>query len=290
MNWIRKGIAAMLILLSVAGCSKSNSVDTPVTPTPPTGGGGGTTDPGLVNTTHLERLTVPVSFSNGDKALGLYIYADAPNYTPAYATGEGFTCVDDVARGALFYIRSATFATDTVAQNRAYGLMKFVLNMQSTSGYFYNFLQTGNVINTSGITSVNSPKWWSWRALQALTEAEPVIRTKNPALADQLLAASNKLIAVMKTDLFNAPQTTTVVDGITIPQWLPEGADQAATVILALIPYARSTGDVAVKNYIKKLADGIVLMQQGDATHFPYCAFLSAGTTWHAYGNDQASA
>ena len=42
--------------------------------------------------------------------------------------------------------------------------------------------------------------------------------------------------------------------------------------------------------YVKKLADGIVLMQQGDATHIPYGAFLSWENTWHAYGNDQAYA
>ena len=31
-------------------------------------------------------------------------------------------------------------------------------------------------------------------------------------------------------------------------------------------------------------------MQQGDATHFPYDAFLSWENTWHAYGNVQAYA
>ena len=52
----------------------------------------------------------------------------------------------------------------------------------------------------------------------------------------------------------------------------------------------RANGDVVIKNYIRKFADGIILMQYGDATHFPYSCFLSSGNTWHAYGNDQATA
>jgi hypothetical protein len=40
--------------------------------------------------------------------------------------------------------------------------------------------------------------------------------------------------------------------------------------------------------FINKLANGIVLMQQGTATNFPYDAFLSWENTWHAYGNAQA--
>jgi hypothetical protein len=162
--------------------------------------------------------------------------------------------------------------------------------MQSGNGYFYNFLQAGNVINKTGITSIDQPKWWSWRALQALTEAVPVISTKNALLAGQANAAVIKLVNVIKQDLVNKPLTTISVSGMDVPQWLPEGADQAATMILGLIPYCQATNDIAIKNYIRKLADGIILMQHGDATHFPYSSFLSSGNTWHAYGNDQASA
>ena len=233
---------------------------------------------------------MPVTFANGSNALGLYIYSNAPAYTPVEAAGEGFTCVDDVARGVLFYLRSTAFATDTAVQQKVYGLMHFILNMQSANGYFYNFLQAGNIINTSGATSVDQPKWWSWRALQALTEAAPIIQNKNTQLAGEVNQAVNKLIAAIKTGPANAPQTTTQIDGIPVPQWLPEGADQAATLILGLVPYCAATGDTTIKAYIKKLADGIKLTQLGDATNFPYGAFLSSGTLWHAYGNEQANA
>jgi hypothetical protein len=43
-------------------------------------------------------------------------------------------------------------------------------------------------------------------------------------------------------------------------------------------------------DYIRKLADGIALMQAGDSTQYPYACFLSWENTWHAYGNIQAYA
>ena len=162
--------------------------------------------------------------------------------------------------------------------------------MQSENGYFYNFLQSGNVINKTGITSINLPKWWSWRALQALTEAYPIIKSKNVLLANKVKIVVDKLINAIKKDMVNLPRTTTHINGITVPQWLPEGADQAAILILGLIPYCQMSGDVVIKTYIKKLADGIIMTQLGDANHFPYSCFLSSGNTWHAYGSDEATA
>lgn len=276
-----------VVFLSAAACKKQSGaapyVPVPVDPVP-------VIIPSILNTAHLEKLTTHVLFPNGEKAAGIYIYADAPSYAPVTAGGEGFTCVDDVARGVLFYLRSAAFSSDTLVQQKVYGLLTFIINMQADNGYFYNFLQQGNVINRTGITSINQPKWWSWRALQALTEAVPVIKQKNALLANRVDAVVVKLVNAIRHDLVDLPLTTIQVNGIDVPQWLPEGADQAATLILALIPYCETTGDLVIKNYIRKLADGIALTQFGDAAHFPYSCFLSSGNTWHAYGSDQASA
>jgi len=282
--------AVILVIasLSLPACKKQSSTPAPYVPVPVIPAP--VIIPSILNTAHLEKLSAQVIFPNGEKAEGIYIYADAPSYTPVNAAGEGFTCVDDVAREVLFYVRSSTFSSDTLVQKKVYGLLTFIINMQAENGYFYNFLQQGNVINKTGITSINQPKWWSWRALQALTEASPVIKPKNTLLANKVDASTIKLMDAIKQDLVDLPLTTIEVNGISVPQWLPEGADQAATLVLALIPYCQTTGDLVIKNYIRKLADGIVLTQLGDAAHFPYSCFLSSGNTWHAYGNDQASA
>jgi hypothetical protein len=284
MSWTAVVVA---VVVCSSACKKQAAIAAPVivpvTPAPVIASS-------VLNTAHLERLAVPVLFPNGEKAEGIYIYADAPSYNPVIAGGEGFTCVDDVAREVLFYLRSSKLSTDTVIQNKVYGLLRFIINMQSDNGYFYNFLQHGNVINKTGITSINQPKWWSWRALQALTEAGPFVKQNNILLSGRVDAVVVKLITVIKMELVDLPLTTVQINGIDVPQWLPEGADQAATLILGLIPYCQATGDVVIKNYIRKLADGIVMTQFGDAAHFPYSCFLSSGNGWHAYGSDQASA
>jgi lysophospholipase L1-like esterase len=261
-------------------CSKQTASNMPAPPG----------DSGLVNTTHLNYLYTPVNFSPGTNAAGVYIYAEAPDYHLVGDADEGFTCVDDVARAAQVYLRSNKFSSDTSVQTKAFSLIRFILEMQSDNGYFYNFLFPDNTINKTGVTSINNPNWWSWRALYTLTEAGPIVKTKNIQLSDKIDMAVNKLIVKIKTDLVNIPQTTKVVSGITVPQWLPAGSgtDQAAILILGLIPYCMATNDAELTSYVRKLADGIALMQQGDATNFPYSCFLSWENTWHAYGSDQA--
>jgi hypothetical protein len=151
---------------------------------------------------------------------------------------------------------------------------------------------SGNVINTTGPTSVNNANWWSWRALQALTEAAPVIKNINAPLFTKMNTAVGLLVNRIKVDLAGLPATTKVVMGITVPEWLPAGSgtDQSAVLILGLVNYSQTNNDSVITSYINRLADGIALMQQGDATHFPYNAFLSWENTWHAYGNLQSYA
>ena len=272
------------IAASLIACTKKN-VTQPIVPPL-------VVDTSLINTSHLDNLYTAVTFPDGTEAAGVYIYSNYPNYVNVDASGEGFACVDDVSRAVLVYIRSSKFSTDTAAQSKVYSLIQFMIEMQSVNGYFYNFLFANGLINTSGATSINNANWWSWRALQALTEAAPIIQNKNAALYIKVAAAINKLVAQIKIDLVNLPQTTTIVNGITVPTWLPAGSgtDQSAVLIIGLINYCSTTNDPVIASFIKKLADGISLMQQGDTTHFPYSSFLSWQNTWHAYGNLQAYA
>ncbi len=130
-------------------------------------------DSTLINTTHLDHLYIPLTFGDGVKAAGIYIYSETPDYHLTGDSDEGFTCVDDVSRAALVYLRSKTFSTDTSVQNKAFNLIRFLLKMQSENGYFFNFLLPQNIINKKGQTSTNKANWWSWRALYTLTEASP---------------------------------------------------------------------------------------------------------------------
>jgi hypothetical protein len=249
-------------------------------------------DSSLVNTKHLDHLYTPVIFADSVKAAGIYIYSEAPDYHLVADSDEGFTCVDDVSRASLVYLRSKIFLTDTAIQNKAFNLIRFILEMQSENGYFYNFLFPGDSINKKGKTSIDSANWWSWRALQTLTEASPLIKKTSNQLAEKIDTAIKKLVINIKNELINLPLKTKIVNGITVPQWLPgaSAADQASILILGLINYCSVNNDAELKNLIRKLADGIVVMQQGDETKFPYSCFLSWQNVWHAYGCDQAYA
>ena len=249
-------------------------------------------DSSLVNTKHLDHLYVPVTFSNGKKAAGIYIYAEAPDYHLVTDSDEGFTCVDDVARAALVYLRNKNFNADTAKQNKVFKLIDFILEMQSENGYFYNFLFLDSSINTDGKTSINTPGWWSWRALQTLTEAAPIIRKLDIQFAQRIDSSINKLLNKIKRDTINSSLKTKVVKGVTVPQWLPaeSATDQASILILALVNHSSQHDEPELKKIIRNLADGIVLMQQGNETTFPYSCFLSWENIWHAYGADQAYA
>ena len=272
-------ICLLAIICMAVTCKKQAS---PALVPPPT-------DTSLVNLTHLNYLYTPISFANASNAAAIYIYAEAPDYRLVGDSDEGFTCVDDVARAAQVYLRHAKFSTDTTLQNKTFNLLRFIVAMQSDNGYFYNFLFPDMSINRTGSTSINRAEWWSWRALYTLAEAAPVIRVINAGVADKIDAALTKLIATIKSDQVLIPQNTKMVTGITVPQWLPAGSgtDQAAIIILGLAQYAATHNDAVLKAYIKKLADGLAMMQQGDATHFPYGAILSWENTWHAYAADQ---
>ena len=272
-------ICLLAIICMAVTCKKQAS---PVLVPPPT-------DTSLVNLIHLNYLYTPITFANASNAAAIYIYAEAPDYRLVGDADEGFTCVDDVARAAQVYLRHAKFSTDTTLQNKTFNLLRFIVAMQSDNGYFYNFLFPDMSINRTGSTSINRAEWWSWRALYTLAEAAPVIRVINAGVADKIDAALTKLIATIKTDQVPIPQNTKMVTGITVPQWLPAGSgtDQAAIIILGLAQYAATHNDAVLKAYIKKLADGLAMMQQGDATHFPYGAILSWENTWHAYAADQ---
>lgn len=272
-------ISISLFLLSCKNKSEKKHTDTK-------------SDLSLVNTRHLDHLYTPVIFADTVKAAGIYIYAEAPDYHLVGDSDEGFTCVDDVSRAALVYLRSKNFFTDTVIQNKVFSLILFILEMQSENGYFYNFLFPDNSINKVGKTSVNEANWWSWRALQTLTEAAPLIKKINGHLAAKIDVAINKLVITIKKNLINFPLTTKIVNGITVPKWLPAGSatDQASILIISLINYCSVYNDADLKNFIRKLADGIAMMQQGDEMKFPYSCFLSWENVWHAYGADQAYA
>jgi hypothetical protein len=77
-----------------------------------------------------------------------------------------------------------------------------------------------------------------------------------------------------------------------IPQWLlyDSGADVTSELLLGLTEYYRATNDERVRVLIKKLSDGLMVMQDGNAATFPHGLHRSWETMWHMWGNGQTQA
>ncbi|MGF7216041.1 hypothetical protein GGR92_002206 [Spirosoma lacussanchae] len=250
----------------------------------------------LVNTTHLDQLYQVVKLNGADVGL-INIYSEYPDYKWVADDDEGAACIDDIARTVVFLAHEPDLATNSAKQDKLRKLTEFVLQMQASdggsgAGYFYNFIFGNGAINRTGVTSINQPNWWSWRALWSLTEVYPYYKTADPALATRLQTASQRLVSNMIRDFGSKARTYTFPGGLKIPGWLPfgSGSDQAAVMILGLLNYQQQTPDGQVQKLIETLADGIVQMQFGAANQPPYGAILSFDNSWHAYGSDQSYA
>lgn len=244
----------------------------------------------LVNDSHLNHLYEEIVIDDEEMAI-IHIYAEYPDYEWVDDADEGTSCVDDVARAAIFYIRDYKYNGNDESLDRAQKLIKFILHMQSENGYFYNFIFPNHTINKEHENSISRAGWWSWRALWAFTEAYPVVKDLNPQLSNRILEAAKRLVENIKND-FPKTKETSVIEGIEFPKWLPYeyASDQAALLILGLTNYYNMTKDKSVIEIVNLFADGIIMMQINKTQSEFYGAFLSWQNTWHGWGNSQSYA
>lgn len=244
----------------------------------------------LVSLRHFDHLYADQV--DGARQMGiLHIYSEFPDYRYAIEPNEGFTCVDDVARGIVMLVHEWRQRREPEVLRKIRRLTEFVLSMQNDNGYFNNFRWNDMRVNVDYRTSVAELNWWSLRALWSLEEAYPLLE-QDPSFAGRIRSATERLVNNLERDLPPSPHRTSTVAGLSVPTWLPagSGADQAGEAIVALLPHLKRTGDPAVRRLVESLADGVLLMQKGDADHYPYGMFLSWQNTWHAWGNVQAYA
>lgn len=248
----------------------------------------------LINTSHLDHLYDEVNVQ-GRKVGIVHIYSEYPDYQLVGDDDEGIACVDDAARAAIFYLRYYKINGDKELLRKAKQLIQFLLVMQSDSG-FTNFIKDDFSRNTSGKTSVASSNWWTWRAMWAMSEAYSLLSVKTDSsydrrLADRTRRSLIRALPLLKKIFAGYPATSTK-ESVIMPQWLPHksASDQAAVLIMALVPLYEKAKDNTLYDYIKKLAEGIMLMQMGDKDNAPYYAHLSWENSWHAWGSNQAEA
>ncbi len=243
-----------------------------------------------VNKSHLDYLYKEIIIDGKEMAI-IHIYSNAPDYKYVGDDDEGYACVDDAARAAIFYLEYFKAYNDSSSLYKYYNLVEFLLYMQSENGYFYNFIWEDNSINKTFKTSVAEANWWSWRALWAMTEGYDYLINSNDERSVRVKQSISQIIENIKKNIPKENNEVTI-EGIKLPDWLPFqfASDQAALLTIVLSNYYKITGDKEILDYINSLALGIMMMQINNSDFEFNGAFLSWQNDWHGWGNSQAYA
>jgi hypothetical protein len=249
--------------------------------------------PSLVNFKHLEHLTEKIELS-GDTVSIVHIYSNYPDYkwVDAKESGpEGIACVDDAARAAVVALRSFELTHDSSRLAEAHSLLKFVAAMETDDGEFYNFILADHTINRTGKTSYKSFGWWAARGVWSMSLGYRVFKGIDIAFASRLKDGIIRTFPHIETLLKKYGEAKNV-GKLREPEWLvyESGSDVTSELLMGLTEYYRVTHDSRVREYIKKLADGLMIMQDGYASTFPYGLHRSWETMWHMWGNGQTQA
>jgi hypothetical protein len=278
MEWMKRFAPIALVSFLLAGCLwPEANIDFPP----------------MASFDHLDHLTERIYFQ-GDSVSIVHIYANYPDYAwvgAAESGPEGIACVDDAARAAVVSLRHYELTRDQESLSRARGLLAFVEKMQTGDGDFYNFIFADHTINESGVTSQKSFGWWGTRGIWALATGCRVLASVDPPLATQM--AGRVRLSLPRIDSLLRPYDQFgVVRGFRVPTWLPyrSGADVSSELMLGLSEYVAATQDISARLQIKKIADGLIMMQDGDASTYPYGLHRSWETMWHMWGNGQTQA
>jgi len=245
----------------------------------------------LVNFAHLRHLTQEIAL-NGERVSIVHVYANYPAYEwvdAADSGEEGMACVDDAARAAVVYLRSYELQKDTSSLASARSLLRFVMAMQADDGKFYNFVRRDCSVNREGKTSFKSFGWWAGRGVWAMSLGYRVMKDVDSQFADDLKRCVRRSLPHVEQLIAQYGQTRETAR-FQLSTWLlyESGADATTELMLGLIEFYQATNDLHVKAYIQKLADGLMVMQDGDIRTFPFGAHRSWETIWHSWGNSQS--
>jgi len=244
----------------------------------------------IVNFAHLEHLTEQITMA-GDTVDIVHVYANYPDYrwVSAKESGpEGIACVDDAARAAVVYMRDFELHHRQTSLDHARRLLRFVLAMQDPDGQFYNFIYEDHAINTDGKTSFKSFGWWAARGVWSLGHGYRVFKTIDSVFARRLGSAVERSLPHVHALLRKHGQREEE-GGFAFPRWLlhESAADATSELLLGLVEYWRAEPSDSLRDAIRRLADGLALMQNGDIGTFPFGLHRSWRTQWHLWGNSQ---
>lgn len=246
----------------------------------------------LVNFRHLDHLLEVVEREGAEVGI-VHIYAEAPDYAWVEDDDEGAAAVDDAARAAVVFLRHFELTGSAASRSKAEALIRFIRYMQTESGLFYNFVWDSELtINKEHQNSrADEVNWWTARSIWALGRCAEVLRDVNPELSQSCLDSAAKTYPALQ-GLARQHGKTFTHNGRTYPEWLiyASAADATSELMLGLLAIERAHPNPTTQELIARFAEGIQMMQFGDAVEFPFGAHASWIETWHAWGNAQSQA
>ncbi|MDQ7825162.1 MAG: hypothetical protein RDV48_20335 [Candidatus Eremiobacteraeota bacterium] len=258
-------------------------------------------NPPAINLSHLESLSTIVALKDGTRRRVWVIYSKpgrnpSEPYEHVTDPDEGVSCVDDVARAAIVYLRHYKQKGDSLSLSRAREALEFVMSMQTPGGLFINFIFPDGTINREGPTSRASLDFWTIRGFWALAEGYWHFRSIDASYAAKLRRHCLRTVEYLKGERSPLARYGTFEnDGPwKHPRWLiGEGTDQTSLALYSLSFLYEADGDPVIKSLMEKLAEGILAAQGNDPSSPLYCSFpswLPSPTVWHAWGSRQMMA
>ncbi|MBG6238716.1 hypothetical protein IWX78_001688 [Mycetocola sp. CAN_C7] len=219
--------------------------------------------------------------------------------------GQGAYNADDVTRAAVVYLRHWKQFGDGASKDKAYELLRSVAYLQTVSGpnagNVVLWMQDDGTLNPSAEPvelpdpSDSAESYWVARTLWALGEGYAAFRDVDAEFAEFLQDRMQLSVSAVQRQVLDTYGTYLVVDGVKLPSWLiTNGADASAEAVLGLAAYSTAAPtDAAARDTLKKLAEGISKMGQGDVRTWPYGAILpwaESRSNWHAWGTQMPAA
>ncbi|GAB2572440.1 hypothetical protein [Kribbella endophytica] len=265
------------------------------------------------------------------RADGTYARIGGGPYDAATDTyGQGAFNADDLARAAVVYLRHYRAHRDAHSRSAAYGLLRGLTYLQTTSGANAGnvvlWMQPDGTLNPSAEPvelpdpSDSGPSYWLARTVWALGEGYEVFRTVDPAFARFLRTRLELALDALDRQVLVRYGTWNVVDGRRVPAWLiVAGADATSEAVLGLSAYVRagagsstasanaagasstgvlsgagaSGGPARARRTLARFAEAIAAMGAGSTREWPFRALLPWGesiSNWHAWGAQMPSA
>ncbi|MFP4547580.1 MAG: hypothetical protein ACLFQM_05565 [Fidelibacterota bacterium] len=240
-----------------------------------------------VNLSHSLSLVDSIEV-DGKTLSFIWIYADAPDYNPVEATGEGITCVDDVGRYLEVLEHEIIVKRNSSLIPLAENMVNFLLYMSREDGLWYNFMFHDGTINKDHINSKAEFGFWAVRGLRGLAAGYNIFHD-NEDLRQVIEKRTLCMEPHLKKILSSYPGITNMNYGKK-PNWMIQGAADITNEMLLVLTKLQHTGDFDYQDEIVKFSEALIISQYKKGNSEITGMYFCWNNIWHSWGNSQAFA